>query len=88
MKKACQLFSIHNLLSKTIINIDKEVRVGSNNIQISTDNLAGGTYFVNMTSGEKNVVRKVVVKQIAQPNKKNLLSARCAFLFCAYQDKK
>lgn len=54
---------ITDLLSKTFVNINKEVQVGNNNIQVSTEHLAAGTYFINVVSTEKNVVRKVVVKK-------------------------
>lgn len=54
---------ITDLLSKTFVNINKEVQVGNNNIQISTEHLAAGTYLINVVSTEKNVVRKVVVKK-------------------------
>lgn len=54
---------ITDLLSKTFVNINKEVQVGNNNIQVSTEHLAAGTYFINVVSIEKNVVRKVVVKK-------------------------
>lgn len=52
--------SISDLLSKTIVTINKEVHIGNNQIQLSTEKITAGTYFVNVISSEKNVVKKVV----------------------------
>jgi hypothetical protein len=54
--------ALTDMLSKTIFNINKEVKSGPNNIQISTKNLPAGTYFINVVSAENNVIRTVVIK--------------------------
>lgn len=54
---------VTDLLSKTMVNITKEVIAGDNRIQLSIKNFTSGTYFVNVISSEKNMVRKVVVKK-------------------------
>ncbi|MES2287903.1 MAG: alkaline phosphatase family protein [Bacteroidota bacterium] len=54
---------VTDLLSKTLVNINKEVIVGNNRIQLPIKNFTAGTYFVNVISSEKNVVKKVVVKK-------------------------
>ncbi len=52
---------VTDLLSKTIVNINKDVHIGRNNILISTEKYTPGTYLVNVVSEKKNVVVKVVV---------------------------
>lgn len=54
---------VTDLLSKTIVNINKEVISGNNRIQLPVKNFTTGTYFVNVVSSEINVVKKVVVKK-------------------------
>ena len=54
--------SVSDLLSKTIMNIDKEVQPGDNSIQLTTEKFAAGTYFIRVISSETNVVKKVVIK--------------------------
>ncbi len=54
--------SISDMLSKTIVNIDKEVLPGDNLIQLPVEKISTGTYFVHVISTETNVVKKVVMK--------------------------
>ncbi|MES2394485.1 MAG: alkaline phosphatase family protein [Bacteroidota bacterium] len=54
---------VTDLLSKTLVNINKEVIAGNNRIQLPVKNFTSGTYFVNVVSSEINVVKKVVVKK-------------------------
>lgn len=54
--------SVSDLLSKTIMNTDKEVQPGENSIQLTTEKFAAGTYFVRVISSETNVVKKVVIR--------------------------
>ena len=53
--------NITDVLSRTIVKINKEVHVGHNTIQVTTEKLTAGTYFVNVISAEKNRVKKVVL---------------------------
>ena len=52
---------VTDVCSKTIVTINKDVNIGNNSIQFSTEKLIAGTYFVNAISSEKIVVKKVVV---------------------------
>lgn len=54
---------VTDMLSKTIINISKEVNVGKNNFQITTEKFTVGTYFVNVISSEKSIVKRLIVKK-------------------------
>ena len=53
---------VTDLLSKTIMNTDKEVQPGDNSIQLTTEKFAAGTYFVRVISSQSNSVKKVVIK--------------------------
>ena len=53
--------NITDVLSRTIVKINKEMHVGHNTIQMTTEKLTAGTYFVNVISAEKNRVKKVVL---------------------------
>lgn len=54
---------VTDLLSKTLVNINKEVIPGNNHIQLPIKKFTSGTYFVNVISSKNNVVKKVVVKK-------------------------
>ncbi len=55
------IISITDILSKTIVNMDKEVMAGDNHILLPTEKYTAGTYFVHVISSKNEVVRKVVV---------------------------
>lgn len=54
---------VKDLLSKTIVTINKTMIAGDNYIQLPIENFISGTYFVNVVSSENNLIKKVVVKK-------------------------
>jgi len=53
---------ITNVLSQTVINTNKDVEVGNNRIQLSTEKFTPGSYFVNIIDSQKSMTKKIVVK--------------------------
>jgi len=54
--------TISNMLSQTVTSFDKEVVSGKNQFSFSLDKLESGTYFVNIISSQRNMVKKIIVK--------------------------
>lgn len=55
--------NVSNLFSQPLLNIEKNVHKGINTVQVSTQKLTAGTYFVNVISSEINLIKKIVVKK-------------------------
>ncbi len=54
--------TLTDILSQTLLNINKEVKAGGNFIQLQAEKLAPGTYFVHVMSSGTEIVKKVVIK--------------------------
>jgi hypothetical protein len=53
---------VTNVLSQMVMSINKEVEVGNNHIQLSTEKFIPGNYFVNVIDAQKSMTKKVVIK--------------------------
>ena len=55
--------SITDLLFKPVLIIEKPVFIGSNSIEVPTEKLAAGTYFINVIDSEKKSCKKLIVRK-------------------------
>lgn len=50
-----------DLVFKPIMNVERQILKGNNTIQLPIEKIKEGTYFVNILSSKKNILKKVVI---------------------------
>jgi hypothetical protein len=54
--------SIKDILGKTVISRNQLIKTGNNTINLNANNLRSGVYMVNISSGESQITKKIVVR--------------------------
>ncbi|CAM3677950.1 T9SS type A sorting domain-containing protein [Pontibacter korlensis] len=55
-------FILTNAQSKNVLDVNKRLQSGENNLELETGKLAAGVYFLSILSGDTRVVRRVVLQ--------------------------